>query len=156
MYRLTKDSFKHVKTCAGLVCACEGDCVCVPVCACVSVCVLPLARPGMWHTAHNGGEHQSSDKGEENQVDEPLHPVVTQPSQCLNVVLHREEEQRRGGESVVKKVLDLRTFLLKHNTQSDSPCVGCGSRPEQSAGEDQPRWNSAQTGFARDSPARTK
>lgn len=57
-------------------------------------CVLPLARPGMWHTAHNGGEHQSSDKGEENQVDETLHPVITQPSQCLNVVLRGEGEER--------------------------------------------------------------
>ena len=42
------------------------------------VCVLPLARPGMWDTAHDGGEHQSSDKGEENQVDDSLHSVITQ------------------------------------------------------------------------------
>ncbi len=81
------------------VCVCEWDCVCVCeresacVCLCVCVCVLPLARPGMWHTADNGGEHQGSDKREENQVDETLHPIITEPSQSLNVVLGREKER---------------------------------------------------------------
>lgn len=72
--------------------------------------VLPLPRPGMWHAAHNGGEHEGSDKGEENQVDETLHPVITQPSQCLNVVLHRETEER---EPAVKNVWGLNIFLQK-------------------------------------------
>lgn len=58
----------------------------------VLACVLPLARPGMWHAANNGGEHQGRDKGEENQVNETLHPVITQPSQCLDIVLHGERE----------------------------------------------------------------
>lgn len=57
----------------------------------VAGCVLPLARPGVWHAAHNGGEHQSSDKGEENQVDETLHAVIAQTSQCLDIVLRGEE-----------------------------------------------------------------
>lgn len=52
--------------------------------------MLPLARPGVRHTAHNRGEHQGSDKGEENQVDETLHAIITQASQCLDVVLRGE------------------------------------------------------------------
>lgn len=68
------------------------------------VYVLPLARPGVWHTAHNGGEHQSSDKGEENQVDETLHPIITQPSQCLNIVLHGEKEER-------SQLFDLKSWI---------------------------------------------
>ncbi len=78
-----------------VLCAFGREAVCVFVCACVCVCVsvLPLARPGMWHTAHNGGEHKGSDEGEENQVDETLHPIITQASQCLNIVLHAEKEK---------------------------------------------------------------
>lgn len=53
--------------------------------------VLPLARPSVRHAAHDGGEHESGDEGEENQVDETLHPVVTQPGQRLDVVLQGDE-----------------------------------------------------------------
>lgn len=49
----------------------------------------PLAGPCVRHTAHDGGEHQRGDEGEEDQVDDTLHPVVTQPGQSLDVVLHR-------------------------------------------------------------------
>ena len=72
-------------------------------------CVLPLAGPGVRHTAHDGGEHQSGDEGEENQVDDSFHAVITQAGQRLNVVLHRG---RRAEEcEVFGKSLVLRSFL---------------------------------------------
>jgi len=64
------------------------------------VCVSPLAGPGMWHTAHNGGEHQSGDEGEEDQVDDALHAVVAQPGQRLDVVLLAEERSSGAKEKV--------------------------------------------------------
>lgn len=57
------------------------------VCVCFCLCVSPLARPGVRHAAHDGGEHESSDKGEKHQVDEALHAVVAEPRQRLDVVL---------------------------------------------------------------------
>lgn len=65
----------------------------------VRVCVSPLAGPGVRHAADDGGEHQGGDEGEEDQVNEALHPVIAQPGQRLHVVLQEESGQsaRRGG-----------------------------------------------------------
>ena len=57
----------------------------------------------MWHAAHNGGEHQSSDEGEEHQVYETFDTIVTEPGQRLDIVLHGGNEQR---SELCKKVLD--------------------------------------------------
>lgn len=53
---------------------------------------LPLALPGVGHTADNGAEHESSDKGEEHQVDEALQSIITQPRHGLDVVLQQKQE----------------------------------------------------------------
>lgn len=47
----------------------------------------------MWHAADDGGEHQGGDEGEEDQVNEALHPVIAQPGHRLDVVLKEEEKQ---------------------------------------------------------------
>lgn len=56
-----------------------------------SVDVLPLALPGVRHTANNGAEHESSDEGEEHEVDEAFQSVITQSSHGLDKVLEKGE-----------------------------------------------------------------
>lgn len=49
--------------------------------------VSPLAVPGVRHTANNGAEHESSDEGEEHEVDDAFQSVITQSCHGLNKVL---------------------------------------------------------------------
>lgn len=124
------------------VCVCERLCVCVTSCQarCVAHCTQRRRTSEQWQRRREPGRW-----------DPPPHHNTAQ-----SMPEHSPAWRERGEESVVwPQVLDLRTFLFEHNTQNDSPCVGCDSRPEQSAGEDQLQWNSTQTGFARDSPAHT-
>lgn len=52
-----------------------------------SMKVVPLASPGVRHTAHNGAEHESSDEGEEHEVDETLKSIITKSRHGLDIVL---------------------------------------------------------------------
>ncbi len=53
--------------------------------------VLPLALPGVRHTANDRAEHESSDEGEEHEVDEAFQSVIAHPCHGLDVVLQKEE-----------------------------------------------------------------
>lgn len=67
-------------------------------------------------------------------------------------VLGRSPTWRR--EQINQLARKVATWELLSNTNTNnSPCADCDSRPEQSAGEDQPQWNSAQTASAQVSPA---
>lgn len=88
------------------------------------VCVSPLAGPGVWHAADDGGEHQGGDEGEEDQVNEALHPVIAQPGQRLNVVLRGHENsglsRPERGEKFGRPVPRLTMCRLRQSTSAVS------------------------------------
>lgn len=47
----------------------------------------PFLLPSVGDTADDGAEHEGCDEGEEGQVDEALHAVITKARQGLHVVL---------------------------------------------------------------------
>lgn len=59
---------------------------------------LPLLLPGVWNAADDGAEHEGCDKGKEGQVDEALHTIVAEASQCLHIVLSRKNGAQNRGQ----------------------------------------------------------
>lgn len=51
--------------------------------------VLPPGLPGVRHAANDRAEHESSDEGEENEVDEAFQSVITQSRHGLDIVLQK-------------------------------------------------------------------
>ncbi len=53
-----------------------------------SLQISPFAMPCVWHTADDGGEHESCDEREQHQVDQALQSIITHSIQCLHIILH--------------------------------------------------------------------
>lgn len=52
---------------------------------------LPPGLPGMRHAANDRAEHESSDEGEENKVDEAFQSIITQSCHGLDIVLQNRD-----------------------------------------------------------------
>ncbi len=78
--------------------------------------ISPFAMPCVWHTADDGGEHESCDEREQHQVDQALQSIITHSIQCLHIILHTTRKtitalHTNTAQSVIIHSLPSFTFI---------------------------------------------
>lgn len=67
---------------------------------------LPPGLPGVGNATNYGAEHESSDEGEENEVDEAFQSIIAQPRHGLDIVLQDDSRSNLTKENTFAVIHD--------------------------------------------------